>query len=108
MLTRTRSVRDTTLVAGHGEGDVMAYINDLDEVRALIQPSIDGSNGEVGTLEHAFHPSAWMFSQLGSRRLDVPITEFFAMVRATPGMVGPVADRARHRHRVDSPANSTW
>jgi len=72
-----------------GRNDVMAYIDDLDEVRALIQLYIDGSNGDVGQLEHAFHPSAWMFGLLGTTRLDFPITQFFEMVRATPGMAGP-------------------
>jgi hypothetical protein len=67
----------------------MAYIDDLDEVRALIQLYIDGSNGDVGQLERAFHPSAWMFGQLGTTRLDFPMTQFFEMVRATPGMAGP-------------------
>ena len=57
-----------------GKEDVMAYIDDLDEVRALIQLYIDGSNGDVGQLEHAFHPSAWMFGLLGTTRLDFPIT----------------------------------
>jgi hypothetical protein len=30
-----------------------------------------------------------MLGQLGTTRLDFPITQFFEMVRATPGMAGP-------------------
>jgi hypothetical protein len=67
----------------------MAYIDDLDEVRGLIQLYIDGSNGDVGKLDQAFHPSAWMFGRLGTGRTDFPIAQFFDMVRAAPGMAGP-------------------
>ena len=39
----------------------MAYIDDLDEVRDLVQLYIDGSNGDVGKLE----------ARLSSERVDV-------------------------------------
>jgi hypothetical protein len=67
----------------------MSYIDDLEEVQALIQLYIDGSNGDVGKLEKAFHASSWMFGQLGTTRLDMPITQFFDMVQQAPGMAGP-------------------
>ena len=67
----------------------MTYIDDLEEVQNVIQLYIDGSNGDVAKLEQAFHPSAWMFGLFGTTRTDFPITQFFDMVRATPGMAGP-------------------
>ena len=67
----------------------MAYLDDLHEVQELIQLYIDGSNGDVGKLEQAFHASASMFGQLGTTRLDMPIAQFCEMVHQTPGMAGP-------------------
>jgi hypothetical protein len=62
---------------------------DLDEVTALIQLYIDGSNGDVAKLEAAFHPDAWMMGHIGPMDTYMPITEFFKMVAAQPGMAGP-------------------
>ena len=64
-------------------------IEDLDEVTALIQLYIDGANGDVGKLEAAFHPGAWMMGHIGPMDTYVPITDFIAMVAGQPGMAGP-------------------
>jgi hypothetical protein len=41
------------------------YLQDLDDVRALLQLYIDGSNGDVAKLKQAFHPDARMFGHIG-------------------------------------------
>ena len=79
--------RDATIDT---EGDgVSDYLKDLDEVRAVVQLYIDGANGDVAKLEQAFHPDARMMGHIGPMDTYVPITDFFAMVKATPGMAGP-------------------
>ena len=65
------------------------YLTDLDEVRAVVQLYIDGANGDVAKLERAFHPDARMMGHIGPMDTYVPITDFIAMVKATPGMAGP-------------------
>ena len=65
------------------------YLNDLDEVRAVIQLYIDGSNGDVAKLKQAFHPDARMMGHIGAMDTYVPITAFFGMVEKQPGMAGP-------------------
>jgi hypothetical protein len=65
------------------------YLQDLDDVRAVIQLYIDGSNGDVEKLRRAFHPDARMYGHIGPMDTYIPITEFFAMVEAQPGMAGP-------------------
>lgn len=65
------------------------YLQDLDDVRALIQLYIDGSNGDVAKLKKAFHPDAHMFGHIGAMNTYIPITGFFDMVQAQPGMAGP-------------------
>jgi hypothetical protein len=64
------------------------YLQDLDDVRAVIQLYIDGANGDVAKLERAFHPDARMMGHVGAMDTYVPITEFFKMVKARPGMAG--------------------
>ena len=64
-------------------------IQDYEDVRALIQLYIDGSNGDVGKLKEAFHPDAHMMGHLGTFETYWPIDQFFAMVEARPGMAGP-------------------
>jgi hypothetical protein len=65
------------------------YLQDLDDVRAVIQLYIDGSNGDVAKLKEAFHPDARMFGHIGPMDTYVPIGAFFDMVQAQPGMAGP-------------------
>ena len=65
------------------------YLQDLDDVRAVIQLYIDGANGDVAKLKQAFHADARMFGHIGPMDTYVPISDFFAMVQAQPGMAGP-------------------
>ena len=65
------------------------HMDDLDEVRALVQLYIDGANGDVDKLRQAFHPMATMMGHIGPMDTYVPIEEFFAIVGAHPGMAGP-------------------
>lgn len=64
-------------------------MQDLEDVRALIQLYIDGSNGDVAKLKEAFHPDAHMMGHIGPMETYVPIADFYAMVEAHPGMAGP-------------------
>jgi len=64
------------------------YLKDLDDVRNVVQLYIDGANGDVAKLERAFHPDARMMGHVGAMDTYVPITEFFKMVKARPGMAG--------------------
>ena len=65
------------------------YLQDLEDVREIIQLYIDGSNGDVSKLRRAFHPDARMYGHIGPMDTYIPISEFFAMVEAHPGMAGP-------------------
>lgn len=66
-----------------------AYLKDLEDVRAVIQLYIDGSNGDVDKLKAAFHPDARMMGHVGAMDTYIPITDFFTMVARQPGMAGP-------------------
>lgn len=65
------------------------YLQDLADVRAIIELYIDGSNGDVAKLKQAFHPDARMMGHIGAMKTYVPITDFFKMVEQRPGMAGP-------------------
>jgi hypothetical protein len=65
------------------------HLQDLDDVRAVVQLYIDGANGDVAKLRQAFHPNAQMMGHIGPMDTYVPIEEFFKMVEAHPGMAGP-------------------
>jgi hypothetical protein len=65
------------------------YIQDLEDVRGLIQLYIDGANGDVAKLKQAFHQDAWMMGHLGTVDTYFPVGQLFAMVEAQPGMAGP-------------------
>ena len=54
------------------------YLQDLEEVRAVIQLYIDGANGDVAKLKQAFHPDARMFGHIGPMDTYVPIGDFIA------------------------------
>jgi hypothetical protein len=64
-------------------------LQDLEDVRALIQLYIDGADGDVEKLKAAFHPDALMMGHIGAMDTYFPIGEFFKMVEAQPGMAGP-------------------
>ena len=68
---------------------MQSHLKDLEEVRALIQLYIDGSNGDVGKLKEAFHPDARMMGHIGPMETYIPITDFFKMVERQPGLAGP-------------------
>ena len=65
------------------------HLKDLEDVRAVIQLYIDGSNGDVAKLKQAFHPDARMMGHIGPMDTYIPITGFFEMVERQPGMAGP-------------------
>lgn len=65
------------------------HMQDLDDVRAVVQLYIDGANGDVAKLRQAFHANAQMMGHIGPMDTYVPIEEFFKMVEAHPGMAGP-------------------
>lgn len=64
-------------------------MDDLDEVRALVQLYVDGANGDVDKLRQAFHPMATMMGHIGPMETNVPIEEFIGLVAAHPGAAGP-------------------
>ena len=65
------------------------YLRDLEAVRAVIQLYIDGANGDVDKLKQAFHPDARMMGHIGPMDTYIPISGFFDMVAARPGLAGP-------------------
>ena len=67
---------------------VSTYMQDLQDVRELIQLYIDGSNGDVDKLKRAFHKDAHMMGHIGPMETYFPIGEFYKMVEASPGMAG--------------------
>ena len=64
-------------------------LQDLAEVRALIQLYVEGSNGDGDKMRQAFHPDAHMFGHIGAMDTYEPITDFTAMVEKQPGLAGP-------------------
>jgi hypothetical protein len=55
---------------------------------AALQLYIDGiTNSDAAALEAAFHPDARMFGALGGQRVDIPISDMLAMVKAQPANV---------------------
>ena len=65
-------------------------IKDYEDVRALIQLYIEGSNGDAAKLRAAFHPDARMAGHIGSLVSDnEPINDFITLIEATPGLAGP-------------------
>ena len=64
-------------------------LQDLADVRSLIQLYIDGSNGDGDKMRQAFHPDAHMFGHIGPMDTYEPITDFTALVEKQPGLAGP-------------------
>ena len=64
-------------------------LQDLADVRALIQLYIEGSNGDGDKMRQAFHPDAHMFGHIGPMDTYEPITDFTALVEKQPGLAGP-------------------
>ena len=67
-------------------------VKDFDDVRAVIQLYVDGSNGDVEKLQRAFHPAARMAGRFGAGLDDnIPIADYISWVAAQPGLAGPEA-----------------
>ena len=64
-------------------------LQDIAEVRALVQLYVEGASGDAAKLEQAFHPDARMFGHIGEMQTYVPIGEFVEMVAHGPSMAGP-------------------
>ncbi len=65
-------------------------IEDLEEVRALVQLYIEGSSGDIAKLRQAFHPEARMAGHLEQDHDDNgPIAEFIEWIDENPGLAGP-------------------
>ena len=64
-------------------------LQDIADVRAVIQLYIDGASGDAPKLTEAFHPDARMFGHIGEMDTYVPITDFIGMVEGGPSMAGP-------------------
>lgn len=65
-------------------------LDDLRDVRHVIQLYIDGSNGDADKLRAAFHPEARMFGHIDDNPTGSgPIAEFISWIEANPGNAGP-------------------
>lgn len=64
-------------------------LQDIADVRAVIQLYIEGASGDAAKLKEAFHPDARMFGHIGDMDTYVPITDFIGMVESSPSMAGP-------------------
>src|SRR5437016_7550212 len=72
-----------------GDSVTAQNLQDLTDVRALIQLYVEGSNGDGDKMRQAFHPDAHMFGHIGAMDTYEPITDFTKLVEAQPGLVGP-------------------
>jgi hypothetical protein len=64
-------------------------IDDLEAIAAVVGLYIDGcAQSDAAKLAEAFHPDAQMYGAIGDQRFDVPMTEFFEIVAATPASAG--------------------
>ncbi len=67
-----------------------SHLQDIADVRALIQLYVEGANGDGDKMRQAFHPLAHMFGHIGDEMPSYePITDFTALVEANPGLAGP-------------------
>ena len=64
-------------------------LQDIADVRALIQLYVEGSNGDGDKMRQAFHPDAHMFGHIGGMDTYEPITDFTKLVESQPGLAGP-------------------
>jgi hypothetical protein len=65
------------------------HLQDIADVRALVQLYVEGANGDGDKMRAAFHPDAHMFGHIGAMDTYEPITDFIATVEAMPGLAGP-------------------
>lgn len=67
-----------------------SHLQDIADVRAVVQLYIDGASGDPAKLEEAFHPDAHMFGHIGDEHdLGTDIREFISMVGSGPSKAGP-------------------
>jgi hypothetical protein len=64
------------------------HLQDIADVRAVVQLYIDGARGDAAKLNEAFHPDARMFGHIGEMATYVPIGDFIGMVASSPSMAG--------------------
>lgn len=64
------------------------HVQDLADIRTLIQLYVDGANGDGDQLRQAFHPDAHMFGHIGPMDANQPIADFITFVEERPGMAG--------------------
>ena len=60
-------------------------LQDIADVRALIQLYVEGSNGDGDKMRQAFHPDAHMFGHIGAMDTYEPITDFTKLFWANRG-----------------------
>ena len=65
------------------------HLQDIADVRAVVQLYIDGAQGDAVKLKEAFHPDARMFGHIGEMPAYLPIGDFIGMVDGSPNMAGP-------------------
>lgn len=67
-----------------------SQLDDLNDIRELIQLYIEGSNGDVAKLKAAFHADARMFGHIDDDPTQSgPISDFIDWIAETPGNAGP-------------------
>jgi hypothetical protein len=71
------------------KGGNLTTIEELQNVRELIQLYIEGSDGDATKLQRAFHPDARMVGRIGGEDGNSPIGAFIAWVAENPGLAGP-------------------
>jgi hypothetical protein len=72
-----------------GGGEHLTTIEELQDIRELIQLYIEGSDGDATMLQRVFHPDARMVGCIGGEDGNSPIGEFIAWVAENPGLAGP-------------------
>jgi hypothetical protein len=67
----------------------LTTIEELQNVREMIQPYIEGSNGDATKLQHAFHPDTRMVGRIRDEDGNSPIGGFIDWVVENPGLASP-------------------
>jgi hypothetical protein len=74
-----------------------SHLQDIADVRAVVQLYVDGASGDAAKLKEAFHPDARMFGHIGDMATYIPIGDFIGMVESSPTMAGPNAVDTRRQ-----------
>jgi hypothetical protein len=64
-------------------------IQDLEDVRSLVQLCISGFSGNVATFQNAIHRNARMAEHIDDDSENGPLSEFISWAGANPGVAGP-------------------